>query len=135
MLLRFRQWLSARRLWRRTHDSAWSAVIVPGPDGISPYLHSLRGDLLDAVPELQLRLSGDTEKYLHGTIPETKAIVYLYSDGAQIHEGPNQLFWAEYHDYLTPQELTEALVSRVRKVHPNPSFKVRPLRGAPQFNS
>ena len=124
MFLRFRQWFSARRSWRRTHDSAWSAVIVPGLDGTSPYLQSLRDDLLDAIPELQLRLSGDTEKYLQGVIPETEAIVYLYSDGAQIHDGPNELFWAEYHDYLTPQELTEALVARVREVQSNNSFKV-----------
>ena len=130
MLSRFRKWLQERREWRRIHDAAWSGVIMPGPDGVSPYLHSVRAELLATVADLDLQLYGETDRFYQGIIPGTDAVVYLYSEGAQIHEGSHELFWAEYHDYKTPQELTERLVARVCEVQPNNSFKPTPLRGA-----
>jgi hypothetical protein len=130
MFYGFRNWLRERREWRQMHDAAWSAVILPGPDGISPYMQSIRSDLLAAVPALEFELSGKDEKFFQGVIPGTNAVVYLYGDGAQIHDGPNELFWAEYHDYKTPQELTDRLVARVIEVQPNNSFKPKPLRGS-----
>jgi hypothetical protein len=130
MIQRFRKWLRERREWRRAHDAAWSAVIIPGSDGISPYMQSILADLLAAVPALKFELSGKDEKFFQGVIPGTNAVVYLYADGAQIHDGPNELFWAEYYDYKTPQELTDRLVAKVLEVQPNNSFKPNPLRGS-----
>jgi hypothetical protein len=126
MLQRLRNWLLERREWRRIHDAAWSAVIIPGPDGISPYLQSIRADLLAAVPNLEFESCGESETFFQGTIPGTEAILYLYGDGAQIHDGPKELFWAEYYDYKTPQELTDSVVARVLEVPSNNSVRSFP---------
>lgn len=130
MLRRFRQWLSGNRDWRRVHDLAWAPVISVGPDGLSAFMHSTRDQLLSAVSGLDFELAGESEKFLRGTIPGTSAVLFLYGDGAQIHDGPKELYWAEYYDYQTPKSLTDELVSEVLELRSKNSFKPIPLPGS-----
>jgi hypothetical protein len=131
MLRCIRDWIDNRRQWRRMHDAAWVPVLPPGPDGVSPFLRHIHDDVLAAVPSLALERSGESETFFRGVIPGTSATLYLYSDGAQIHDGPDELFLAEYYDYETPQQMTDSLLARIRELQPNNSFKGMPLRGTP----
>ena len=128
MFSRFRQWRSKRREWRHAHDSAWAAAIVETSDGLTPPIHATRDQLVARVGDLNFELSGRSERFLRATISGTTADLYLYGEGAQIHDGPKELYYAEYFDYLTPQELTAEVVAKVVELQPNNSFKPNPLR-------
>jgi hypothetical protein len=110
MLQRFLNWRTRRRERREAHDRAWLPAVAVTPDGLSTFIHSARGALINACGEIHFELRGTAEKYLCGTLPGTSATVYLNGDGAQIHDGPRELFWSEYHDYDNPEHLVNSLV-------------------------
>ncbi|WP_347259962.1 hypothetical protein [Rudaea sp.] len=121
MLSRFRQWRNKRREWRSTHDSAWATAIVATSDGLTPFIHATRDQIVARFGGFNFVLSGQSEKFLRATIPGTTADLYLYGEGAQIHDGPKELYFAEHYDYLTPQELSDELVARLIELQPNNS--------------
>jgi hypothetical protein len=110
MLRRFLNWRKERKERRLAHDRAWLPAIAMTPDGLSEFIHLAREALISACGEIRFEVRGDSEKYLCGTLPGTTVTVYLNGDGAQIHDGPRELFWSEYYDYDTPAQLVERLV-------------------------
>jgi hypothetical protein len=111
LLLKFRQWIKKHQEWHQAHQLAWAPAIVETSDGLTPFIHAAQAQLLSVIDGLHFEIAGKSEKYLSGTIQGTGLRVYLHSEGAQIHEGDKELFWSEYYDYKTPQDLIETIVS------------------------
>lgn len=118
MFSRFRKWNDRRREWRRTHDAAWAPATASTPDGLTAFIHAAKDQLLARFSGLDFEIGGQSELFLRASIPGTSAELYLHRDGAQIHDGPNELYYAEDYDYLTPQDLLDEVVAKLGELHP-----------------
>ena len=63
--------------------------------------------LVASIGPVSLQQAGINETYLTGKLPGTEADIYIYSDGAQIHNGSKVIFMAEREDHATPQALIQ----------------------------
>ena len=115
MFTRIREWFRQQRIWRQEHEAAWAAVSARGPDQLTMFQRQCSKALESAVPGLTFQVKqGGHELYLVADLPNTKAQVFVYLDGSNIHEKGND-FIAEEWDFKTPEELYEALVSNAKK--------------------
>ena len=93
---------------------------------------------MNAATGMTFEIRGTKEKFLYGTFPHSTAGVYINGDGAHIRDGARELFWSEYQDYDSPEQLVKVLrdavldiarpgpaspVSEVAQVQPNPSLE------------
>lgn len=110
MLRRFREWRGETKRWSQSHSATWGPAAETLPDGLTRFICRARDSLTEACDGIRFEVRGESEHYLYGTVPHTDVIIFLYSEGAQIYEGSKELFWAEYHDYETPDHLIGSLV-------------------------
>ena len=80
------------------------------PDGLTRFVCRARDALAEACHGIKFEVRGESERYLYGAVPDTDVAVFVYSEGAEIFAGSRQLFWAEHHDYETPDHLIGSLV-------------------------
>lgn len=113
---RFLERLRLARDRREAHDAAWATSVTPTAGALGQFSHNAAESLRRNIAGIQFEERGQAERYLFAKIPGTEAVVYLYDDGAQIHEGSRELFWAEHHDYATPEELISSLVEVIKTV-------------------
>jgi hypothetical protein len=110
MFERFRKWFTQHRAWRSEHEAAWAPVKLKGPDQLTSFQHQCSEALAGAVPGLTFeRKTGQKELYLVADLPKTKAQVFVYEDGSNIHEAGRD-FVAEEWDFKTPADLIAAVV-------------------------
>ena len=115
MFARIRQWFRDQRAWSAAHRAAWDPTAKKGEDGLSAFQRQCSEALRIAVPALMFeKHQGTSELYLVADLPNTKAKVYVYLDGSNIHETGND-FIAEEWDFKTPEELIQAVVEEARK--------------------
>lgn len=116
MFRQFVEWRKKARERRKAHDLAWNAFVTSSPDGLTEFDRKAEESLRRVIDGISFDKRGTSEPYLYGAIPGTTAVIYLHGDGAQIHDGPSELFWSEYYDYETPDDLVNTLVARARDI-------------------
>ncbi len=115
MFARVREWFREQRAWHRQHEAAWAAVTARGPDQLTTFQHQCTEALSRAVPGLTFeKKKGERELYLVADLPNTKAQVFVYENGSNIHE-TDRNFIAEEWDFKTPTELIEAVAAEAKK--------------------
>lgn len=105
------RWLESNREWHRGQSEIWPQYLVVGPDGLSRFQAEAQQRLAASVGSVKLVKAGKSDVYLTGKLPGTKATVYIYSDGVQIHVGPKASFMAEREDFANPQQLLEQFIA------------------------
>jgi len=63
-----------------------------------------------------LTVKDSDERFVQARIPGTSADVSIGGDGAQVFRGSEELFWSEYWDYDTPDDLLDRLCARIAEL-------------------
>jgi hypothetical protein len=114
MLKRLRSWFREQRTWHTEHEATWAPVKQVGSDRLTAFQRECKAALVEALPNLVFETNGEKELYLVAELPNRSAKVYVYEDGANIHEAGND-FIAEEWDYKTPHELITAIVAEAKE--------------------
>lgn len=115
MFRRICGWLRQQRVWRKEHEAAWAPVTSRSTDKLTTFQHQCAQALKSAIPDLMFEVvKGEKELYLLADLPNTKAKVYVYENGSNIHEARHD-FIAEEWDFKSPSELIDAVVVEAKK--------------------
>jgi hypothetical protein len=96
-------------------------------DGLNPFVQFARERIEAAHGPMDFEIAiipgpGAKWKYIRAQIPGTTSVVSIASDGAQIWDGDKELFWSEYYDYDTPEQLVERLSGAISSLKsPDPA--------------
>lgn len=114
MLNWFKRWRQNNREWNHGQNVVWPKFIVVGTNGLTQFQNETVQQLIASVGQVQLQQAGVKETYLTGKLPNTEAVIYIYSDCAEILNGNKTIFRAEREDQATPQALIQEFIAAAR---------------------
>jgi len=109
-----KRWRESSREWSYGQNVVWPTFLSVDANGLTRFQQEAIEQLVASIGPVQLEKAGTKETYLTGKLPGTEAIVFIYADGAQIHNKPKVIFMAEREDHATPQELLKQFVASAR---------------------
>ena len=124
MLNWLKRWRESSREWGHGQNVVWPDFVTVSVNGLTQFQNQAVQKLVASVGPIQLQQAGTTETYLTGKLPGTESVIFIYPDGAQIHNNSKAVFMAEREDHATPQELIQQfLAAASAEVQPNYSVK------------
>jgi hypothetical protein len=106
-------WFKNNRTPRRKHDAAWNPVEIFEEDGLTVFQKICNEKLIDAFSEFPefkefKQISAVCEKYIVGTLPNSKFKYWIYANCARVEGHATQ----EKYSYDTPELLITEFVRR-----------------------
>jgi len=107
------QWLKNRSERSELIRTAWNNYDLKEDNSLTVFQNQCNNQLLKAFennPAIKKQsIGGSSEKYIMGTLPNSKIEYWIYQDGAQVGE-----YRLERWDYETPESLINDFISKAK---------------------